>query len=48
MLSSIFVTVLILVALGIALRPPQDEILIKRRPYNNPYSDASAARDDSL
>jgi hypothetical protein len=48
MLSSIFVTAAIVFAIGVAIRPPKQEALIKRRPYANRYSDASAARDDRL
>jgi hypothetical protein len=48
MLGSILVTAVILLAIAVAIRPPKQEELIKRRPYNNPYSDASAARDDRL
>jgi hypothetical protein len=48
MLISIVVTAVIVIGLGIAIRPPKEDALVKRRPYNNRYSDASAARDDSL
>lgn len=48
MLSSISVTILIVAALGYALRPsPRDELIV-RRPYNNRYNDASGAREDHL
>lgn len=46
MLASIFVPIVLALSLGIALRWPRDEQLINRRPYNNRYSDATAARDD--
>ena len=48
MLTSIFVTALIPAALAFALRSPKDEQLIVRRPYENRYSDASAARQSWL
>lgn len=48
MLTSILVTILIALCLAVGLRSPKDEQLINRRPYNNPHSDATAARDDRL
>jgi hypothetical protein len=46
MLSSIIVTSVIVGALAHALRSGRNGDMIVRRPYNNRYSDASAARDD--
>lgn len=46
MLGSILVTAIVVLAAGVAIKPPMQEALIKRRPYNNRYSDASGARDD--
>lgn len=48
MLASILVTVVIALSLALSLRSPQDERLIAKRPYNNPYSDATAARESWL
>jgi hypothetical protein len=48
MLSAIFVTLIILLALGFGLRSERSGELILRRPYNNRYNDASGARDDHL
>jgi len=48
MLTSIFVTLLIPFALALALRSPKDADLIARRPYENRYSDATAARQSWL
>ncbi len=45
MLTSIIVTAAVLGALGYAFRSDRSDGLINRRPYNNPYSDASGARD---
>jgi hypothetical protein len=47
MLSSITVTFIIVAALGYALRPGGDELIL-RRPYNNRYNPASGAREDHL
>ncbi|HEY7935459.1 MAG TPA: hypothetical protein VID48_16680 [Solirubrobacteraceae bacterium] len=45
MLGSLIVILTFLLALASALRPdPRGDIA--PHPYNNPYSDASAARDD--
>jgi hypothetical protein len=46
MLASIFVTLLILLALAGALASEKGRGLITRRPYNNQYNDATGARDD--
>jgi hypothetical protein len=46
MLLALAITLLIIVSLGYALRGAGG--LISRRPYNNAYSDASAARQDHL
>jgi hypothetical protein len=46
MLASIFITLLILAALAGAFASEKGRGLITRRPYNNQYNDASAARDD--
>lgn len=43
--GSIVITAVIVLAIAIAMRPPREEQLIKRRPYNNRHSDATAARD---
>jgi hypothetical protein len=48
MLSSITVTIVIVAALGYALRPGGRDELIVRRPYNNRYNDAAGAREDHL
>jgi hypothetical protein len=48
MITSIIVTAVIVVALGYALRSGRHGDMIVHRPYNNRYSDASAARDHSL
>jgi len=47
MLIGIIVTILITGALLQGLRSGRDG-LISRRPYNNRYNDASAAREDYL
>jgi hypothetical protein len=47
MLIAIIVTILIAGALGYGMRSSRDG-LISRRPYNNRYNDASAAREDYL
>ncbi len=47
MLSAIIVTLVIVAALGYALRTRSTNDLIIRRPYNNIYSDAPGARDDN-
>ncbi len=48
MLTSILITLLIIAALGYALRSERAGSLIVRRPYNNRYNDASGAREDHL
>lgn len=48
MLTSIFITALIVLSLAVALRSPKEEQLIVRRPYNNRYNDATAARESWL
>jgi hypothetical protein len=48
MLAAITVTVVIVAALGAALRSERSWELIARRPYNNRYNDASGAREDHL
>ena len=45
MFVSIFVTLVIVAALGYGLRSERDGALISRRPYNNRHNDASGARD---
>jgi hypothetical protein len=47
-LVSILVTILVILFLAFALRSPKEEQLITRRPYNNLYNDATAARRDWL
>jgi hypothetical protein len=46
MFASIFVTAFILIALAGAFASDTGRGLITRRPYNNRYSDATAARED--
>jgi hypothetical protein len=48
MLSSIFVTLVIVAGIGYALRSERGGELISRRPYNNRYNDASGAREDHV
>lgn len=48
MLTSILVTALIAGSLAVAMRSPKDGELIVRRPYENRYSDATAARQSRL
>ncbi|HST55884.1 MAG TPA: hypothetical protein VLJ42_08325 [Solirubrobacteraceae bacterium] len=47
MLVAIIITIAVLLILAAAFRSGRrgGEELITHRPYNNPYSDASAARD---
>ena len=47
MLTAIIVTLIIAGGLGYALRSGGGQ-LISRRPYNNRYNDASAAREDAV
>ena len=48
MLTAIIVTLIIAAALGYSMRAGRDGKLVTRRPYNNRYNDASAAREDHL
>jgi len=48
MLTGILITIMIIAALGYALAGGRHDPRIIRRPYNNRYNDASAAREDSL
>lgn len=48
MLTGALIAITILYALGLALRSDRGGQLIARRPYNNRYSDAAAAREDYL
>jgi hypothetical protein len=48
MLSAIIISLVIVAALGYALRSRRTGDLIVRRPYNNRYSDAAGAREDHL
>jgi hypothetical protein len=48
MLSAIIVTLVIIAALGYALRSGRTGGLIVRRPYNNRYNDAAGAREDHV
>jgi hypothetical protein len=48
MLVSITVTLIIIAVLGFGLRLGRHGGLIERRPYNNRYSDASGARDETF
>jgi hypothetical protein len=47
MLTAILITLIIVAALGYALRVGRSGGAIVHRPYNNRYNDASAARDES-
>ncbi len=46
MLTATIVSLLIIAALGYALRAGKDGGAILRRPYNNRYDAAAGARDD--
>lgn len=46
MLLGIFITLFLIAGLVAAFRRDGEGGLIARRPYNNRYSDASAARED--
>ena len=47
MLTSILVTLIIVVMLGVSLRSERgNRALISYQPYNNRHNDASGARDD--
>jgi hypothetical protein len=48
MLTGILVTIVIIAALGYALAGGRYDPRVIRRPYNNRYNDASAAREDSV
>jgi hypothetical protein len=48
MLTAILITLIVVAALGSALRSGRRESAILRRPYANRYNDASAARRDHL
>jgi hypothetical protein len=48
MLTAILITVVIVAALAHATRSGRTGGLIVRRPYNNPYNDATGARRDYL
>jgi hypothetical protein len=48
MLTAILITLIVVAALGYALRTGRGEETILRRPYNNRYNDAAGAREDSL
>jgi hypothetical protein len=45
---AIAITILIVAALGMALRTGSSDALIAHRRYNNRYNDASGAREDHL
>lgn len=48
MLLGILITAFLTIGLATAFRRGGESGLIARRPYNNRYSDASAAREDHL
>jgi hypothetical protein len=48
MFTTIIVTAIVLGTLGYAFDPGRRDGMITRRPYNNRYNDASAARDYGL
>jgi hypothetical protein len=48
MLTAILITLIVVAALGYALRSGRGEDTILRRPYSNRYNDASGARRDHL
>ncbi len=48
MAASILVTTVIVLSIAVALRSPHEDRLIARRPFNNPHSDASAAKEGWL
>jgi hypothetical protein len=45
---SIIITLLIVAALGYAMRSAHASTTIVRRPYNNRYNDAAGAREDHV
>jgi hypothetical protein len=48
MLTAILITLIVVAALGFALRTSSGQDTILRRPYNNRYNDAAGAREDHL
>ena len=48
MLTAILITLVVVAALGYALRDGRREETILHRPYNNIYNDAAGARRDHL
>ena len=48
MLTAILITLIVVAALGYALRSGRGEDTILRRPYNNRYNDAAGAREDHV
>ena len=48
MFTAVLITLIVVSALGFALRSGRREAALVRRPYNNRYNDASAARRDHL
>lgn len=48
MLTAVLITLILVAALGYALRTGRDGEGLIRRPYNNRYNDASGAREDHL
>jgi hypothetical protein len=48
MLTAILITLIVVAALGYALRSANSQDTILRRPYNNRYNDAAGAREDHL
>jgi hypothetical protein len=48
MLTAILITLIVVAALGYALRAGGSQETILRRPYNNRYNDAAGAREDHL
>jgi hypothetical protein len=48
MLVAFLITLIVVAALGSALRTGKGQRTILRRPYNNRYNDAAGAREDHL
>ncbi len=48
MISAIFITIIVVAALGQAVGSERRGGLIARHAYNNRYNDASGAREDHL
>lgn len=48
MLTAILISLIVVLALGYALRAGRDGEALIHRPYNNRYNDASGAREDAL